>query len=158
MKLNPDNTIDKVIFIWQTEDLLRAHQFDLNQMEALWKGESDEDSDDIKLYLEQLSSEMKAEGVEEKGHLKRGVEQIASLEEKLLTLEDSEKYGIFKEPMDQISALWNKQNGREKSHVFNSFEILYFYYLKKMQGGETDEHIEQLGQVSGQFLKWLEEA
>ena len=153
--LNSENTIDRIIGFWQTEDLLRAYRFDVDK---IFRKQFAEDgrNEEAKAFLIELKSSMEKQDVVEHGHTHHSMELIEEKENKhgeLLEL-DLEYANHFEKIKNPIKA-YNQQQPTPMSAVAVLFELLYAYYLKRIAGDELNETVATMAESAGFCLNKL---
>ena len=145
IKLNPENLIDRIIALWQTEDILRANQFNVKGL-----SEKRPELGKIELeWLQQKADEMRDEGILESGHLKEANMWLVSFENAEKEI-DTNQYETLRETLSK-----HPNFNKHSSHIQTGFEILYGYYLKRIEGTEFSKSIEVLARAIGEYLNEL---
>jgi hypothetical protein len=92
------NIVEYLLYMYQIEDIIRSFQFDLNVIEKMII-QKYEQPDSIKqaiyCWYEELIQEMREEGIEKTGHLKRlkvVVEELKQLHQSILTTIQNQQY------------------------------------------------------------------
>lgn len=150
-----DNIAEYLLFMWQTEDLLRAYGLDIERVwqhliEPLQK--SDEEKKDIRDWYEGLIMMMKAEGVQETGHLQINKNIIIDLTDAHLRLlkepQESAYITTYYKTLPYIVELRAKSVQTDVPELETCFTALYGYLLLKMQNKEitreTQSAVEQI--------------
>lgn len=154
--LNAENTIDRIIGFWQTEDLLRAYQFDIDKLTQKQFVQDDSKSDEARSFLEELKEAMENEDVLEKGHTRHSMLLIEEKEAKHLELlKDNTAYRETFEQVQQAVGAYNKQQNINLGAVAVLFELLYAYYLKKLSGDEESELVAQMANTAAECITLL---
>jgi len=136
------NIVEYLIYMYQIEDIIRSFNFRIELIEESVIEQYDQ-PDSVKAAMKQwyqnLISEMRAEGIEQKGHLQRlekEIEVIYKLHQKLLTtVQDNSylrSYELAKPPLEELAL----KSGGEKFQ--NEIELalhgLYGLLLLRLKG------------------------
>ena len=93
-----NNIAEYILYMWQVEDIIRSNNFDLDRItESVINqfNSPDEVKYDMKLWYQNLISQMMKEGIAEKGHLSKTLhyaEELNNLHNSLLTTIQDVKY------------------------------------------------------------------
>ena len=155
-RLNPENQIDRVIAFWQTEDLLRGHQFDIERLLDSRQFTSEEDRDHSTDWLSEFKNKMQQEDVLAVGHTSDSKEIIVPLQVRHKELLNTNE--TYQKVFDQIAPAIKRYNTAKQlpvSEVEVMFELLYAFYLKKLANEPMSKEVEHLGTQSGELLNQL---
>ena len=144
------NIAEYVLYMWQVEDIIRSNNFDLDRITDSVINQfnsPDEIKYDMKLWYQNLITQMMKEGISEKGHLSNTlhyVEELNNLHNSLLTtLQDikyQEQYILAKE---NLTSFMNKSGGEAKNEIHACFIAMYGLFILKLKqtniSGETKE-------------------
>ena len=148
MNINPTHPVDRVIALWQTEALLRAHQFDIEKLVATQA--EGEEKESIRKWLQNIVDRMKSEGIEASGHLEETLEIVNELQANHNRLmNESEDFRNTLEEMEPIFARFRED--AEPAHAREGMEIFFYFNLKRM-AQEDSEQISELGKLIGSYL------
>lgn len=133
------NPAEYVLYLWQMEDLLRAIEFDMNQVEALLA--SSPDMDEVQIRRERtryqlMIAEMRDEGILESGHLNRGLKVMTDLQllhQQLLQKKDAKYKEIFENALPNIQAFIGKSGRRSQTEVEACFHALYGLLMLRLK-------------------------
>lgn len=154
--LNAENTIDRIIGFWQTEDLLRAYQFDISKLSQKQFAQAPSQSENAVAFLEELKEAMEKEDVLEKGHTRHSMMLIDEKEPKHKELlATNEAYVASFESIKNAVTVYNQQQNMNLGPVAVLFELLYAYYLKMLSGGENSEQVKQMAEHAGACISQL---
>ncbi|MEP2772861.1 MAG: DUF4924 family protein [Fulvivirga sp.] len=153
-----NNISEYIIHMYQTEDLIRVYDFDMEKIEEyVIKHIPLEDKLELKQWYNQIAEEMKKEGIEEKGHL-TGVQNIASelgeLKDELLTTdEDFEK--TYKEALPHIKKSLELSQGQITDEVQACLNGVYGLLLLRMNGKNVPDELMESINAFGNVLSYL---
>ncbi len=134
------NPAEYVLYLWQMEDLLRALEFDMNQVEGLLSTASD--MDEVTLRRERnryhlLITEMRDEGILESGHLSKGLKVMAELQVLHLSLVQSNKdkgyMEVVEAAMPNINEFIRKSGRKSQTEVEACFQALYGLLMLRLK-------------------------
>ena len=138
--LKSNNIAEYVLYMWQTEDLIRSFDFDINKIESeiIEKyPQSTEIKQQIKQWYKNIIQMMEIENVKEKGHLqilKNTVLDMHNLHLQLLANPTEIKYqNLFKEALAHIYELENKMQGTAANSTNACLHGLYGILLLKLK-------------------------
>ena len=167
-----DNIAEYLLYMWQLEDLLRAHDCDADKIAPLAdrfrgiEGMDDEKIAAIRQWYCDLAAMMLAEGKREKGHLQININTLLDLTDLHLMLLKSEKDAIytsaFYSTLPYIVELRSKEGTEPVGEIETCFTALYGVLLLRLQkkpiGKETEVAIAQisklLGLLSEKYKQW----
>jgi len=129
--------------MWQTEDLLRAYELDIDKVQQSLidsVDRTDEESRNIRDWYEGLILMMKSEGLQKEGHLQINKNLLIDLTDVHLRLlkdpKESEYIGTFYNTLPHIVALRAKSGNMKAFELETCFTALYGYLLLKLQKRE----------------------
>ncbi len=135
-----ENIAEYLLFMWQIEDLLRAYNLDIDNIQQSIINsvyQTEEDRKNARDWYEGLIIMMKSEGVQEKGHLQINKNIIIDLTDVHLRLlknpKESEYIGIYYNTLPYIVELRSKSTENEIAELETCFTALYGYLLLKIQ-------------------------
>jgi len=135
-----ENIAEYLLFMWQIEDLLRAYNLDIDNIQQSIINsvyQTEEDRKNARDWYEGLIIMMKSEGVQEKGHLQINKNIIIDLTDVHLRLlknpKESEYIGIYYNTLPYIVELRSKSAENEIAELETCFTALYGYLLLKIQ-------------------------
>jgi len=157
-KLN--NISEYIIHMYQTEDLIRSFEFDLDQINTYVLKHipgTIEDKKELLLWYAGLIEKMRNEKIEKSGHLHEvttKVDQMKSLHNKM---KDSEKE--YQKVIEKSSPHINKFNklGKDMSlHIVDiCFNGIYGLLLLKLQGKKVSSEDNESLEAFGDILSYL---
>lgn len=141
-----ENIAEYLLFMWQTEDLIRAYKLDLDKIQQSVIDsvyQSVEERKNARDWYEGLIIMMKSEGVQEKGHLQINKNIIIDLTDIHLRLlkdpKESEYIGVYYNTLPYIVELRSKTTDKEVPELETCFTALYGYMLLKIQKKEISK-------------------
>jgi hypothetical protein len=141
-----ENIAEYLLFMWQTEDLIRAYKLDIDKfqqsvIDSVYQ--SVEERKNARDWYEGLIIMMKSEGVQEKGHLQINKNIIIDLTDIHLRLlkdpKESEYIGVYYNTLPYIVELRSKTTDKEVPELETCFTALYGYMLLNIQKKEISK-------------------
>ena len=159
------NIAEHILMLWQTEDMLRALNLDINSVKKhLFKDqeaieEQPELRRDLNLYAV-LIEEMKAEGIEQNGHLRRTILLMSELESMHKILVDEVQDVSYMTLVDKANETVNEfveKKSKRKNLLFTEacLNIMYGVLVLRLQGKEISEDTEKAVESMREVLKFL---
>ncbi|MBK5195133.1 MAG: DUF4924 family protein [Proteiniphilum sp.] len=150
-----ENIAEYLLFMWQTEDLLRAYGLDLDKVAQSIIDSSYqtvEERENARDRYEGLILMMRSEGLQKEGHLQINKNILIDLTDVHLRLlkdpKESEYIGTYYNTLPHIVALRAKSGNKQVSELETCFTALYGYLLLKLQKreiwGETQAAVAQI--------------
>jgi len=137
------NIAEYILYMWQIEDIIRSHDFDLIQITDTVISRFNTEKEiqyDMKLWYQNLIEAMMKEGISDKGHLKatmRYVEELNNLHNSLLTtMQDVQYQEAYLAAKDNINNFMIKSGGESRNEVHACLLGLYGFLLLKFKGVE----------------------
>jgi hypothetical protein len=125
-KKKEKNIAEYIIYIWQTEDLIRAYNFDIETIESSiisFLPINDAEKTKTSLWYKDLIERMRSEGLHKKGHLQLTRDIMTELEhihQTLLTvIHDTEYQQVYEKARDDIKVF----QSIAQDHVFNEVDV-----------------------------------
>ncbi len=144
------NIAEYILYIWQIEDIIRSKDFDLEQISDSVISQFDTTDDvkaDIKLWYQNLITQMMKEGIAERGHLKctlNYVEELNNLHNSMLTtIQDvnyQEKYLLAKPNIDNFM---QKSGGEATNEILACFIAMYGFLMLKLGKSDINSETKQ---------------
>lgn len=157
-----------VLGMWMVEDLMRALNFDINKVEqALVKpnATSEEPQTASRQWYERVIAMMKAEGIQQKGHLKickDAIERLTARHKALLKdLKNKTYRDLYYEALPAIVDFRSRQQlpdntpSEHHSEIESWLEMLYGVKLLKLQGQPISEATQQAASMVGKLYDLL---
>lgn len=145
-----DNIAEYLLFMWQMEDILRVYELDIDKVQKhLIDGlsVSEEEKKEMRNWYEGLIMMMKAESVQETGHLQINKNIIIELTDVHLRLlndpKESAYIATYYKTLPYIVELRAKSKQLTISEIETCFTALYGYLLLKMQQKEISRETQQ---------------
>jgi hypothetical protein len=144
------NIAEHVIYMFQTEDLIRANQLDLDTIIERVIRPQIQDEKILEQYTEWykgLIKQMKIERIESKGHLSDINEilmELLMLHNTLINISKEKKYlQAFEKALPALKDLQQKSTGGDLNLIEVGFNGLYGKLILKLKGVEISEASEQ---------------
>lgn len=154
-QLKEKNIAEYLIYMWQVEDLIRAHGCDAERLAARYPDEQRKKAEE---WYDNLCNMMRTEGVMEKGHLQINKNVIQNLTELHGLLLASTKYPFYNaayfKALPFIVELRQKGDAT-LSEVEICFEALYGVLLLRLQQKEISKDTAKAIEVISNFLSLL---
>ena len=137
------NIAEYILYMWQIEDIIRSHHFDLSQIteSVISKFNAPVDTQyEMKLWYQNLIEQMMKEGVADKGHLgdtMKHMEELNNLHNSLLTtIQDLKYQEAYIKAKDNINNFMIKSGGESKNEIHACLIGLYGFLLLKLKRTE----------------------
>lgn len=151
-----ENIAEYVLYMWQIEDLIRAHNFDIEKISENIIDKFDQPQpvkNEIRNWYEGLIDLFKEEGIENTGHLQfvqNTVNELNELHMHLLKSPEHLDYiDVYKQARDGIIELTNKSKGKVENEIEACFNGLYgILVLRLQQKTISPSTAEAMGQIS----------
>lgn len=151
-----ENIVEYLIYMWQIEDLIRACDFNMDEIEKRVISQYDQPENikqEIRQWYQELIDMMRSENVMDKGHIqinKNVVSELTDLHLRLLKSPQETIYNsLYYKTLPAIVQLRSKSGGHDISEIETCFTAVYGYLLLKMQGKEiSSETTESVKQIS----------
>jgi hypothetical protein len=138
-----DNIAEYLLYMWQTEDLLRACELDIDKVQQSIINSAYvtlEEREEARDWYEGLIMMMKSEGIQKEGHLQINKNIIIDLTDVHLRLlkdpKESEYIALYYHTLPHIVALRLKVEDKNVPELETCFTALYGYLLLKLQKRE----------------------
>ncbi len=161
-KLKKENICEYLLYMWQTEDILRALQLNIDSVnETIVARYKDLNADERKQLLdwyESLMDMMRRENLQQTGHLQINKNTLSDLEEfhyQLLKTGKNPTYNaVFYALSNNLIELRKKSN-QQKSDIEQCLNFMYGILLLKLRKTDiSPQTLETKKEISG-FLKLL---
>lgn len=151
-----DNVAEYLLYMWQTEDILRACELDIDKVQQSIIDsvyQTEEERNEARDWYEGLILMMKSEGVQKEGHLQINKNILIDLTDVHLRLlkdpKESEYIALYYNTLPHIVALRAKAGDRNVPELETCFTALYGYLLLKLQQREiTSETQAAVAQIT----------
>lgn len=167
-KLKDTNRAEYLLYLWQVEDIVRAHGCDFDRLDEGYLSRFTLDEETLsrtRRWYADFCEMMHTEGVTEKGHLQMSKNVLSGLEELHGRLLDSPKFPYYKEMyykvLPHVVCLRAKGAHKDESELQTCFEALYGVITLRLQGKEVSAETQKavadistlLGQLSDYQIK-----
>ena len=153
-----NNISEYIIHMYQTEDLIRVYDFDMEKVEEyVIKHIPLEDKSDLKRWYKEVAEKMKTQGIEEKGHLKELQEisnDLSDLKNELLK-EDKDFNKTYQEALPHIQKSLELSYGQVKGEVQACLNGVYGLLLLRMNGKKVPDELMESINAFGNVLSYL---
>ena len=146
-KKKKENISEYIIFMYQTEDLIRAYDFELKEIYDYVINHfplEDEGKNRIKAWYRKISNQMKKQGIQKKGHLKEVKDLINELSTLNLELLKSDQ--SYRRIFDQAKLHIFKKagsNGKRFLPIQVCLDGIYGRILNRLKGKPVDQETNQ---------------
>ena len=159
-QLKETNIAEYLIYMWQEEDLIRAHRCDLEQMEtSVVSRYPEEERLAMREWYGNLITMMHEEGVCDRGHLQINKNIIIKLTDLHQALGASPKFPFYNaayfKALPFIVELRNKSGKKDEPELETCFEALYGVLLLRLQKKPVSEGTAKAVQAISNFLSML---
>lgn len=161
-ELRKKNIAEYLLYMWQVEDLLRANNLSIENIEKSIIGPypvTTEIKEEMKQWYADLIEMMRLEEVKENGHLQINKNVIINLTDLHLRLLKSSKMPFYSaayyKALPFIVEFRTKSEGRSKSELENCFDALYMVWLMKLQKREINEETLKATTEISKFISML---
>lgn len=145
-KLKENNIAEYLLYMWQVEDLIRAHHLNIDEICANYipKFElSASQRDEMSEWYTNLIEMMRSEQIQEKGHLQINKNIIILLTDLHVQLLNSPKFPFYSaayyKVLPYIVEVRARNDRRDVPELETCFEILYGVMLLKLQHKEISQ-------------------
>ena len=149
-QIKEKNIAEYVLYMWQTEDLIRGFNLDIDLIEkniVVQLAKSEDDLDNIKNWYFQLIKDLRIQGKTKKGHCNNVDEilvEINYLHNTLINLMQDSKYSdIYKNALPYIEEFRKHSQEKEISDIHLCFNALYGKLILKLKGNTISEDTEK---------------
>ena len=159
-KKRKESISEYIIFMYQTEDLIRAYNFDL---EEIYKyviqhfPVEDNMKTRIKAWYRKTANQMKKESIEESGHLQELNDLAHELSSFNLELLKSDQ--TYRKIFDQAKLHINRNSALSNGQLTNPIQIclngVYGLLILRLNGRPVDDQIKQGALAFGDVLSYL---
>ncbi|MBD5200742.1 MAG: DUF4924 family protein [Bacteroidales bacterium] len=157
------NIAEYLIYMWQIEDLIRAHGLDIDKIQEniidKYSGLTDAQLKDMRDWYESLIDMMRREDVDKSGHLQINKNVIIQLDDLNAQLIRDPRYADYAaqyyKTLPYIVEIRSKAGENKAGEIESCFNALYGILLLRLQGKEiSKETLEAANQIS-RFLALL---
>lgn len=158
-----ENYAEYIIYMWQVEDLIRAHKCDMNKIrESIIPQYKNLDPDlqlEVVDWWDNLVTMMKLEKKEERGHLQmlvNSVNELNTLHHRLLSAPNQFSYQMkYQSVVPFVKELEMKMEPKPNNDIDLMLTAIYGTFILKIKGKTISEETQQAMKAFGQFLASL---
>ncbi|MDH3711080.1 MAG: DUF4924 family protein [Cyclobacteriaceae bacterium] len=159
-KKRKESISEYIIFMYQTEDLIRAYNFELGEIYKYVIQHfpvEDDKKTRIKAWYRKIANQMKKEGLEKSGHL----EELNKLAQELsnFNLELLKSDQAYRKIFDQAKLHINRNAAQSNGKLSNPVQIclngIYGLLLLRLNGKPVDDTLKQGAHAFGDVLSYL---
>ena len=159
-QLKARNIAEYLIYMWQVEDLIRAHGCDSDKLgKNIISRYPEEERHDLEEWYGNLVDMMRSEGVMEKGHLQINRNVVINLTELHGALLSSPKYPYYSaayfKALPFIVELRQRNGKKEEPELETCFEALYGVLLLRLQKKEITPATAKAIEAISNFISML---
>ena len=159
-QLKAKNIAEYLIYMWQVEDLIRAHGCDSDKLgKNIISRYPEEERHDLEEWYGNLVDMMRSEGVMEKGHLQFIRNVVINLTELHGALLSSPKYPYYSaayfKALPFIVELRQRNGKKEEPELETCFEALYGVLLLRLQKKEITPATAKAIEAISNFISML---
>ena len=146
-QIRESNIAEYVLYMWQTEDLLRGFDFDIEKIEqTILNDLPNNEKKATKQWYNQIIKDLKIQGKKVKGHsnsINEVIIELNYLHSTLINLmQDSNYSDIYKAALPHIENFRELSSEKEISDIQLCFNALYGKLILKLQGKSISEDSE----------------
>lgn len=140
-KKKKESITDYLLFIYQTEDLIRQSHFDIKKIEYFVSSHynlTSEEKEEAKIWYQEIMITMRMEQLIERGHLEQThdyIKSLANLSMELLRV-DKEYRLLYDSAKVYIQRHLEGSNGSLTAPISTCLQALYDAYLARQKGEE----------------------
>ncbi len=160
-KKKANNIGEYIIYMYQMEDLIRAYQFNLKDIETYVIQHypvSQLEKEDTAAWFAEMAERMQKEGLQEAGHLsstQQSVDQLALLHWNLLKV-DSTYFAIYQNAKPHVMELiLASQNNPPKHEIQTCINGIYGLLIARLAGKDVKEEMLTATNAFGDVLSYL---
>lgn len=158
-----ENIAEYLLYMWQIEDLIRAHGLDMDKIKTgiidRYQGLNVDQVREMTQWYESLIDMMRREDVKERGHLQINKNVIIELTDLCKRILADPKYSAFEAEyyrvLPDIVELRAKAGNDKKDEIETCFEALYGILLLKLQHKEISAPTAAAAERISKFLAML---
>lgn len=157
-----ENIAEYLLYMWQIEDLIRAHSLDIDKIKANIIDRyqlSDEQKKEMADWYESLIDMMRREDVKESGHIQLNKNVIIQLEDLHHALMKDPKFAeysaLFYSTLPYIVELRSKQGDNKLDEIETCFTAMYGVLILRIQKKDISQDTLTAVTQIAKFLKML---
>ncbi len=152
-----ENIAEYILYMWQIEDLIRAHDLDLDKIRHniidQYKDLTDRQRKELSDWYESLIDMMRREGIAEKGHLQLNINTLNQMQElhtQLLHSSEHPEYAAeFYKTLPFIVELRSRQGDDKLGEIETCITALYGILMLRLSQKEiTPDTMKAMQQIS----------
>ena len=155
------NIGEYIIYMYQMEDLIRSYNFNMDEIRQYVISHypiSEEEKTEVTLWFDSLISQMKNEGIQDKGHLsevKNEVDILAKIHWELLK-SDKDYFEIYRQAKPHILDFVSSAEGQDLGHEIQiCLNGIYGLLLCRLTGKKVTEELQISAKAFGEVLGYL---
>lgn len=159
------NIAEYIVYMYQIEDIIRAFKLDLDAVMnnfVLPQLPDKSFENQHRDWYKGLIQQMKAQKIEEKGHLvelNEIIVELSYLHTTLLNMTKDKKYQeVFDRALQPLEDFKSRSNLKEKNHIEIAFHAMYMKLLMKLQKKEISAETEDAFDSMRMMLAYLSRA
>lgn len=155
-----ENIAEYIVHMYQTEELIRSYEFDLNRINNYVISRipvSIDEKKELLLWYAAIIESMQNEGIETKGHLSETialVDQLNQLHVDLLN-EDNSYQKVFESASPFIDSQINEANHTITDPIQICLNAIYGFLLLKLDGKKVTDNQQNMLDSFGDMLSYL---
>lgn len=159
-KKRNENIAEYVIHMYQTEDLIRVYNFDIEQIDMYVIKHipvGQDEKKELRKWYNEISLQMEEEGIESRGHLsfvQEVVKELTALSDELRRTDDQYKK-IYWEAKPHIDESLSMAYGLVEGDIQACFNGIYGYLLARMHDEKVGEDLMKGIEKFGNVLSYL---
>jgi len=155
------NIGEYIIYMYQMEDLIRSYNFHMDEIRQYVISHypiSEEEKTEVTLWFDSLISQMKNEGIQDKGHLsevQNEVDVLAKIHWELLKT-DRDYFQIYDQAKPHILDFISSAEGQDLGHEIQiCLNGIYGLLLCRLTGKKVTEELQKSAEAFGSVLGYL---
>lgn len=155
------NIGEYIIYMYQMEDLIRSYHFNLEEIRKYVISHypiSDEEKEEVSVWFESLIEAMKAENIQEKGHLREVQKEVDALSQIHWDLlkEDKEYFQIYHQAKPYILDFISSADGHHLGHEIQiCLNGVYGLLLSRLTGKKVTKDLLKAAEAFGSVLGYV---
>jgi hypothetical protein len=155
------NIGEYIIYMYQMEDLIRSYNFNMDEIRQYVISHypiTEEEKTEVTLWFDSLISQMKNEGIQDKGHLSavnHEVDVLAKIHWELLKT-DRDYFEIYHRAKPHILDFVSSAEGQDLGHEIQiCLNGIYGLLLCRLTGKKVTEELQKSAEAFGEVLGYL---
>lgn len=149
-----------VLYLWQTEDLLRSLDFDLDKVnETVINAVAPQHQAGLRQWYSEILDMMLSEGIKQKGHLQIANVRVGELEELhhtlLIDLQQTEYAALYYKSLPFITELRQKEGNPDAGDIAVCLQFMYGILMLRLQKKEITTETQNATNVIVRLLNFL---